>query len=351
MNPKDRVRAAVRGEQVDRVPVALHSLFVAAERTGLPFEKVFTDGALLAASQIALFDAVGHDAILLENGTSALAEACGCKAEYSASGSPVITSRPIERLEDVKGLSVPEPLSAEPLAELLKATEIVARERGKTAFVMGRADQAPFVLAAQLFGLEAFLESLAMPERKRGLHALLEFCAEACLAYARAQLARGADGTSFGDSLAGPDVVSPDIYREFAYPYAKRVIETLESEGAVVAYHICGRTDAIISDMVSLGASILEIDQKTDRRLAAKAASGKSCILGPIDPSSVIRFGRPEDVYADCQEALRAFTPSCRFILSSGCDIPEGTPLVNMREIVRASEDFGPADWGHKTRI
>jgi uroporphyrinogen decarboxylase len=348
MTPKERVLAAVRGGRADRVPVALHGLFVAAERTGLPFEKVFTDGALLAESQVALFDAVGHDVILLENGTSALAEACGCTAEYSESGSPVIVSRPIERLEDVKILKMPDPLSAAPLPELLKATEIVARARGKTAFVMGRADQAPFVLAAQLLGLETFLESLAIPERKRGLHALMEFCAEACLVYARAQLARGADGTSFGDSLSGPDVVSPELYREFAHPHARRVIEKLEGEGAIVAYHICGRTDAILPDMISLGASILEIDQKTDRILAAKAAAGKTCILGPIDPSSVIRFGLPEEVYADCRGALRTFAPECGLILSSGCDIPAGTSLENLRAIVRASEDFGPVEWTNK---
>jgi len=45
----------------------------------------------------------GHDVLDLENGTAALAEACGCEAEYPVDEPPRVTKPAIAGLDEVNG--------------------------------------------------------------------------------------------------------------------------------------------------------------------------------------------------------------------------------------------------------
>ena len=60
-----------------------------------------------------------------------------------------------------------------------------------------------------------------------------------------------------------------------------------------MAYHIYGDATPIILDMVSTGAIIIEIDQKSDQLACKKAAYVQVSLLGPIDPSEVLAHGTP----------------------------------------------------------
>ena len=71
--------------------------------------------------------------------------------------------------------------------------------------------------------------------------------------------------TGMGDSIAGPDVCSPDVYRRWALPYEREVVETLAAEGKRIGLHICGDTTRIVDDMVATGSLLLAVDYKTDR--------------------------------------------------------------------------------------
>ena len=80
--------------------------------------------------------------------------------------------------------------------------------------------------------------------------------------------------TSIGESLSGPDVCSPRVYRQFEWAYAKRMVETLQAKGIRLAYHICGDATAIVPDMVATGAAVLELDYKVDMPRVKEATRG-----------------------------------------------------------------------------
>ncbi len=342
MNSVERTLLTLQHQLPDRVPVDLHNFLMTARMMGVgSYAEFFRDGEAMAEGQITAWRRFGHDVLLVENGTAALAEACGVSVTYQAGSAPVAMEPAIQSLDGVDDLQLPDPYKDPLLSELLKATRIIVQEIGQQAFVMGRADQGPFSLACQIRGTDRFLMDLALGEQPGQVHKLLDFCRRASLRYALAQMAQGAHCTSIGESPSGPDLISPQHYREFAYPHVKQLVDDLKAAGVMLAYHICGDCTPIIGDMVSTGATVIEIDQKADMQLCKAAARGRSTLLGPIDPSAVMAHGTPALVTEKCVEALQVLAPDGGFILGPGCALPATTPDENIDALIAAAHEHG----------
>ncbi len=175
MNSIERVRAAIDLRQPDRVPVDLHNFQPAAAAMGVSMAQVFQDGELLAEAMLKAWRKFGHDMILLENGTACNAQACGVQVIYRDDAAPAAHIPVITRLEDLDKLQVPDPYSAFPMCEIIKATRILSREIGDRVWICGRADQGPMDLASQLFGMEPLMLEIATGEKADLVHRLLDY--------------------------------------------------------------------------------------------------------------------------------------------------------------------------------
>ena len=337
----ERVQKVLNGQIPDRVPVHLHNFLMTAQNSGMPFPEYLQDGAAMARGHLAAWQEYGHDVLLLENGTTALAEACGCQVEYLSNSAPVMTRPVLDHIDQVSRLEVPDPYTVHPLCENLKATRLVAQAAGQQAFLMGRADQGPFSLAAMLLGLENFMLALSDPDQYDALHRLLEYALQVVYRYATAQMEQGAHMTSIGESLSGPDVTSPRMYREFEWGYTSRLVNLLREKNTPLAYHICGNATRIVADMVSTGAAVLELDYKCDLPKIKAAAQGKSVILGVVDPSGVLHFGTPESVAETSRQTLSVLAPGGGLIFGPGCALPASAPPQNLHAMIQTAHDFG----------
>ena len=344
MNSVERTWTVLHGGIPDRVPVDLHDFMMTANASGMLFSDFFQDAEAMAEWQINLWREFGHDVLLLESGTAALAEACGCAVLYLQGTAPFLAGPVLNSLDDVDKLRLPDPHKTHPLPVLLRATEIVAREIGQEAFLIGRGDQSPFVLAAQLLGTQELLSQITLGKNEEKIGRLMEFCAEVFCRFAAAQVEQGAHMTSAGDSLAGPDMLSPKLYEKWVWPTMKRVVERLRSQNISLAYHVCGSVTPIIGRMVDTGASIVEIDYQTDMTAAKEAARGKTTLLGPINPAQVMARGAPTQVREKCREAISVLGEGGGFILGPGCALPPTTPHENIRTMIEAAKRYGQYD-------
>ena len=341
MNSVERVQTVLRGGIPDRVPVDLHNFMMTAHAAGLPFPEYFQDGEAMAEGQIRAWREYGHDVLVLENGTAALAEACGAGVEYLDNTAPVAFAPAIHSLDEVDRLRVPDPHTSHPLKENLKATRIVVREIGRDAYIIGRADQGPFSLASMLLGIEEFLLALGNPANGPRLHRLLAFCEEVVFRYAVAQMEQGAHITSIGESLSGPDVCSPKTYKEYEWGYARSLTERLRARDIPLAYHICGNATRIVPDMVETGAAVLELDYKCDLARIKAATQGRATILGVIDPSEVLARGTPAIVADKTRETLEVLAPGGGLILGPGCALPPKTPPDHIHALIETAHRHG----------
>jgi uroporphyrinogen decarboxylase len=342
MNSLERTYAALQHQLPDRVPVDLHNFLVTARRMGASnFADFFRDGEAMAQGQLESWRRFGHDVLIIENGTAALAEACGVQVVYQSESAPVAKEPAIRSLDEVDKLIIPDPYTHPLLSQLLKATRIVAQEIGDRAFIIGRGDQGPFSLACEIRGMSNFMLDLALNEQPDRIHQLLDFCRQVSYRYCLAQIEQGAHATSIGDSPSGPDLLSPRYYRKFAWPYVKRLVDDLKAKNVLLAYHICGDATPIVGDMVASGAPILELDQKADMRQSKAAAHGKTVILGPVDPSEVMANGSPALVTEKCREAIEILGAGGGLILGPGCALPATTPDENIDAMIAAAQEFG----------
>jgi uroporphyrinogen decarboxylase len=341
MNSLERCLATIRHEPHDRVPVDLHNFMMTLAGVNLPRDKMFRDGQLLGEAQIVGWQRFGHDMLIVENGTGALAEACGCEVSYTAGSAPVVKKPLIQDLSEVASLKRPDPSHSPLCRAVLDATRLILDRIGDRVFVMGRADQGPLSLASMIAGPEMLLVEMAAGERDDEIFALLEYATGAYLDYARIFKEMGCPGTSVGEAQGSPDVISPTMYRKYCLPWAQKIVRALQSDDFFISYHICGNTTRIIDSMVATGSAILEFDYKCDKAAAKRATAGKTTLLGPIDPSGVLHEGSLESVESACHEALDVLAPGGDYILGPGCALPATTPHANIDKLIECARTWG----------
>jgi len=145
---------------------------------------------------------------------------------------------------------------------------------------------------------------------------------------------------SNGDSPAGPELISPIMYKKFAFPsfpYEKKVVDEAHRLDLPYALHICGDTSLIIKDMIETGTDAVEIDYKTDINVAHEVCKDRVVFVGNIDPSGVIAMGSVDLVRQKTEELLEIYNDSPRFILNAGCAIPPITPEENIRAMIEVA--------------
>jgi len=340
MNGFERIRAALAGEKPDRVPVMLHNFLMAAREAGFTQRRFREDPAALAASFIHAVETYGYDGVLVDVDTVTVAEALGVRVDHPEDQPARWAGPAIAGLAAAKDLP-PADIGGHPRIQVwLEAVRRLKAHFGDEAYVRGNCDQAAFSLASMMRGPAEWMMDLVDERHHADAHALLAYCAEAACAFVRLMAGTGADMVSNGDSPAGPDLISPAMYASFAQPYERKIVEQAHALKLPYALHICGNTTKILDGMVATGADALELDYKTDARLARDAMKGRAVFIGNIDPSAVLALGTPGLVERRTRELLEIFAATPSFILNAGCAIPAETPPANLRAMIAAARAF-----------
>ena len=295
------------------------------------------DPALMAKALIDATERYGYDCVLVDMDTVSLAGALGVPVDFPE-GEPARSHFPAPfDLADFKTLAPPKVSNYPYIRNLLEAVRLIKKHFGDEVAVRGNCDQLPFSLACALRTPAQFFMDLADADGEGDdaqIFSLLDYCWEALRQLMNLMAGTGADILSNGDSPAGPEIVSPAYYRRYAFPYEKKAAALSHELGKPYILHICGKTDAILADMVDTGADGLELDFKTDIALAEATMRGRCTFIGNIDPSAVLAMGTPELVRGETEKLLRVFAENPRFILNAGCALPSTTPGENIQALL-----------------
>jgi len=172
------------------------------------------------------------------------------------------------------------------------------------------------------------------------VHGLFEFAAQRAILFAAAQIEAGADLIGVGDAAAS--LVGPRIYREFVFPWEKRIVDAIHEKGGRVRLHICGNTRRILDGIGSLGCDMVDIDYPVAMDQARSMTGEQQVLAGNLDPERDLRNGTPESI-AQALQALQQ-QAGAQWIVAAGCEIVRDTPHKNVRamvEFVRAHRPFG----------
>lgn len=343
LNSRERWALLTFDDVPDRVPIAPLITIHAARVLGVDARTYCTDGQALGRSQLAAYERYGTDGIFIYSDMVAFAEAMGSTVSLSPDGIPHLDVPCIEKRGNISRAKRIGKGNLGRIAGWLEAVglcyDAVGGEVPINFIVM-----APFTLAALLRGTEAFLFDLI--EAPSFAKELMELAKESMLELIDLAVLEGAV-PAVADPLASTSVISSRMYREFALPSEKELIEHIRRIGFDAMLHICGDTEPILEDVVRTGADLFSFDRVPVNAVAGKVGKDMR-LMGNIDPVQLM-FSSPEEIERDVRKCIEAGKKGLRgFILATGCEVPLDTPPENVEALMRAGERYGqlwyPAD-------
>jgi len=339
MNGFDRINAALRGEKPDKVPVMLHNFMMAAREYGVTMEQYRNSARVIAESFISAIEKYRYDGILIDIDTATMAGAVGVHVDFPVDSPARTHIGNLDYLEDVVHL---KPVKIEDYKYIqlwLEAVYLLKDYFKDEIYIRGNCDAAPFSVASMMRGTQNWMVDLMMGNADQ-INLLLNFCTDACMQFTKLMTLTGCDMVSNGDSPAGPEMISPEMYLKYAMPYEKKLVEVAHNAGLPYALHICGNTDVILEYMLLTGADAFELDYKTDIEKIYNAIHDTTTLIGNIDPSGVLALGTTADVQKRTFELLSVYKNSNRFILNAGCALPPNTPSENLKMMIDTARNF-----------
>jgi len=350
LNSRERFDTAMNLGEPDMVPVApMVNVPHASKVLGVKPWKYVTDNELYVKGQIKALEKYGYDwifnhqpiqgvtneerkAMKVEEGFVVLPTELGPKLKIPLEGGPAVVEPGLKDYSDLDDLQVPEMTAKRmtPLIELLKRT------KGEV-YICSKVP-APFHYAAEwMKGMESFM--FDMVTRPNDVHRLLDFMSDVAIDIGKSQIDAGTHGIMMEDPSAACQVISAKHYREFAYPYEKKVCEALSKYGGDVIVHICGDTSEILGDLAATGAKCVSIDESVSLAEARRKTKNKVALFGNV-PVEVIFKGSKMDIESKVKECIEG-AGKRGYIISSSCGLHSGTPFENLQAMVDAGRKYG----------
>ena len=197
----------------------------------------------------------------------------------------------------------------------------------------------PYTLAALIMGAdEAAISTIMNPDN---LHIVCKLATEKIQQYVRLLITAGAQIICILEPSAV--MLGPDQFENFSGQYVKQITETCKYTSVSTVYHICGNSMHLIEKMCESGVNALSLDSPEagiNMVDVAKRVNEDIVIIGNTNPVGALLNGTPDKVREDVVKLLNRMSPFPNFVLSSGCDLPQETPIENIEAFMQAGRNY-----------
>ena len=388
MTGKQRIRAAMRHEPVDRVPVMCqlaigHYLLNADVQ---PVDLWFTSEGFARAA-VLLAHRYGFDGVLLNllgcnpdwmrdvarietaaDGSQAVLFTNGERAQCPADDNVQHIHRDgyrRPRIDEIDpallyyddphgpgGLKYPFYFGLAPYQPdhahywpdyLFRTIELVRAEVGGELSVHSEVFS-PFTQLMELFGYqEALMYLIDAPEQ---CEAILAAYTRGAAELGIEQASRGVDAVLISSAFAGAGFISPRQYDRFVLPYETEVVRRVHEAGVPVYTHTCGDIGDRLERMVQTGIDGIDtLDPpplgSVDLADAKQRVGDRVFFKGNMDAVNTLLKKSRDEVRADALARLKIGSAGGGYILSSACSVSPRVPPENLTALVEASKQFG----------
>jgi uroporphyrinogen-III decarboxylase len=160
----------------------------------------------------------------------------------------------------------------------------------------------------------------------------------------------GAEKVFFQAGVVGPPYVSPAVFEEFVWPTLKRGVDMIVGRGYKAHVHMDGDLTSVLPILRELATGLPEgtvlLDfEKTDMKAAKDVLGDRICLHGNV-PAALLCFGAAEEVTASCKRLIDDCAAGGGFILSTECETPWNARPENVRAMIQAAETYGRNNGG-----
>ncbi len=330
MTPKERVLAALDRKKLDRPPVVCFTQIATVDAMDLVkvyWPDAHTDPhkmATLAAAPNKLF---GFECVRLPFCLTVEAEVGGCRVDLGKMDrTPMVKSHVYDEN------NIPDDLPADFMTKgripaVVEGIKIAKQQYGKDLPIVA-GTTGPLTIAGHLVGTENLL--LWIITNPEAVHKAIKLATKLERAYIGALAKAGSDVIVMSDPSAGTDMLSPEMFDEYAKPYIKESF--MDAGGAKKVLHICGDTTVLLDNMIATGVSGLSIEEKVSPEKAVEIVNGRAALIGNIGVVRPLLQGTPEDVFREATRVKKAGFN----LVAPGCGLAARVPKANLEALIKA---------------
>jgi uroporphyrinogen decarboxylase len=322
----ERIRAALKGEDVDRVPVSMWRHFFSHETVA---EK-------LAEAMLGFQHRYDWDFMKVNPRASYHVEDWGVRVKYDGDTSPHVIEKPVKTPDDWLKLKVLD-IDRGVLKQHLTSLEIIARElKGKLPFLM--TVFTPMAIASRMAESEEMF-ARHLRENTRQVNQALEVITETFIKFSRACLERGASGLFYATTAwATSDHLSEAEYLKYARPYDLKLLNALPP-AEFHLLHVC-RQNNLLRALRDYPVQAINWDVRgagNPSLAEGKQIIGKANmpVIGGIPHEQNLVKSTPEQLAAEVKGMIVALGKK-GWMLGPGCTFPPETPDANLQAIRHA---------------
>jgi uroporphyrinogen decarboxylase len=340
LSGKQRVSAAFKKTftdaqpELDRVPAYVFTGQVNAQLVGASIRDFLTKPEVFTKAQVAAFERYRPDIMIMMWDLSIECEAIGNELRFPEDSMSITTSEILADKGKLSSLEVPDPAKDGRLPVYIEAT--AATKKALSGALVSGIIAGPWTIAAGLRGAERLIfDTVDDPDF---IHELMELCCQTSIRFAEAISAIGV-GLGYSEAPCSCSLISPKIYREFVFPYHKRIVDHLKKQKIGVGLHVCGYSDPILEDVVATGVSNVSIDALTDFSAGVKACRGKAVLIGNVATDLFIS-GTKEDMAQAIKSCIDNAPEDSGFVLAPGCEVPGIATPERIEWFMELAEEF-----------
>jgi uroporphyrinogen decarboxylase len=344
MNAKERVEAALRFEEPDRVPVWLFAGVAPYHITNTSFEEALFDKKLVAKTAIGWQEIFPNNDVIFCHAPGmwlAISEVLGGKAELLPSGWVNITKCGIKDIADLEKLDFNEITSNlmqhKAVTTDIGAIEIVSKKFGREHLISDLW-YTGYSAAGKIVGTENLM--LLLYDDPEFVEKFSSFMNSLCIEAFERLVNAGVNLAFVSDPIAQASLISPKMYREIPWGLEKKVAKTLKKLGCYSMLHICGNSTPILEEISETGCDMYSFDQLTDMGTIKGKIGNKTGLVGNVDPARML-LGTPEEIMNLSKECIKTAAPGGGYILAPGCDTAKKTPQKNYNALCEAAIKYG----------
>lgn len=145
-------------------------------------------------------------------------------------------------------------------------------------------------------------------------------------------------GNDFGTQL--DLLISPELFKEFVFPYFKELTEQGHEYGYQVILHSCGSIYKVIPQLIEMGVDALHPLQakasNMDAEILAREFKGKITFIGGIDTQQVLVHATPDEVKQEVRRVKKLLGP-CLVVSPSHEALLPNVPPENVKAMAETA--------------
>jgi uroporphyrinogen decarboxylase len=341
MTSKERMEAAFRSREVDRVPVFSEQGGINRRALGISYHEMVTDGELNARTDLAWHDLVGDDGVGVYFDTCVLAEGFGQPLIYLKDEPPYPDpARYILKSPDDYGkLERFDIMDAPRFREQLKGTELIAAEAGDEVLVRTLSIE-PFVTLGEMRGMQQLLmDCIRHPDEVR---AALDVVTDMEIEFCRAVIDHGVRWLMLCHDYGNSSLMSEKLWLDLEGESLKRLHRAIREKDCYLLIHDCD-PNPYVDGSFSMGDfdafCLWSLPKGISDWREFKERYGHVCLNGVWEP----RVLGTELTYSQVKEASKQMIADLGptgFILGPGCEFPQNGAIINAKAMVDASKEM-----------